>query len=396
MDSALARRRLALIAFFFLPGFALASWVTRTPAIRDSVQASIAEMGLILLGLSFGSMIGVLLSGAIVARYGARPATKYGLSLIVLSMATLALGVGAGSQWIVALGLAFFGLGAGTAEIALNVDGADVERQMGRPFLHSLHGFFSFGTVCGALVGLGMTALAIPVAWHLSGIAVICAALIVIYLPHLADGIGQEKPRHADQHQVTENLWRDRKLLLIGLIVLALALAEGSANDWLPILMVDEYGFSQASGSLVFLAFASAMTVGRFCGGWFLRRFGRERVIRGCAVMGAIGIALVIFSSSAILAGSAVVLWGLGASLGFPVAISAAGDSGPNPAGRVRVVAIAGYIAFLVGPPLLGFIGEHYGLRSALIVVLCLVAIAALAAPAVSTRGGHSLSGRGH
>lgn len=388
MDTALARRRLALIAFFFLPGFALASWVTRTPAIRDSVQASIAEMGLILLGLSFGSMLGVLLSGAVVARFGARPATKYGLSLIVLSMVVLAIGVALGSQWVTALGLMFFGLGAGTAEIALNVDGADVERLMARPFLHALHGFFSLGTVCGALVGLAMTALNCPVSWHLTGIGVICAALIAIFLRDLPEGIGRESGQHVGGAQAPAGLWRDRRLLLIGTIVLAMALAEGSANDWLPILMVDEYGFSQASGSLVFLAFASAMTVGRFCGGWFLRHYGRARVIRGCAVLGALGIACVIFSSSAILAGAAVVLWGLGASLGFPVAISAAGDSGPNPAGRVRVVAIAGYIAFLVGPPLLGFIGEHYGLRAALIVVLGLVALAALAAPAVADRMG--------
>lgn len=387
MDTVLARRRLALIAFFFLPGLALASWVTRTPAIRDAVNASIAEMGLILLGLSFGSMAGVLASGGIVARLGARPATKYGLALIVLSMVVLATGVAAASQLIVALGLMFFGLGAGTAEIALNVDGADVERLMRRPFLHSLHGFFSLGTVCGALIGLALTALDCPVSWHLAGIAVICAAMLLAFLPWLATGIGKDDRDHTSHnHAGGASLWTDRRLLLIGLIVLALALAEGSANDWLPILMVDEYHFSQASGSLVFLAFASSMTLGRFCGGWFLRRFGRAKVIRGCTVLGAAGIALVIFSTNPVMGGSAVVLWGLGASLGFPVAISAAGDSGPNPAGRVRVVAVAGYIAFLVGPPLLGFIGEHHGLRMAMMVVLGLVAIAALAAPAVSER----------
>jgi len=88
------------------------------------------------------------------------------------------------------------------------------------------------------------------------------------------------------------------------------------------------------------------------------------------------------------LAAVAVVLWGLGASLGFPVALSAAGDSGPNGAARVKIVAIAGYVAFLVGPPLLGFVGEEYGLRNAMIVVLALVALATFCAPAIQRRGG--------
>ncbi|MGW4027333.1 hypothetical protein ACWEEL_39290, partial [Streptomyces sp. NPDC005009] len=83
---------------------------------------------------------------------------------------------------------------------------------------------------------------------------------------------------------------------------------------------------------------------------------------------------------------AAVLLWGLGASLGFPLALSAAGDSGPDPAARVSLVAMIGYVAFLVGPPGLGFLGDHYGLRTAMTVVLAFVAVAVFLAPAVGTR----------
>nr|BFF26034.1 hypothetical protein GCM10025732_39990 [Glycomyces mayteni] len=73
---------------------------------------------------------------------------------------------------------------------------------------------------------------------------------------------------------------------------------------------------------------------------------------------------------------------GPGRLLGFPVAISAAGDSGEHTAARVGLAATIGYVAFLVGPPVLGFLGEHYGLRSALIAVLVLVLAAAFITPA--------------
>lgn len=393
MNTDIPRRRLALFVFFFLPGLSLASWVTRTPAIRDGIGASIAEMGLVLLGLSIGSMTGILLSGPLVGRFGARPVTHAGLWFVVASMATIALGVAAGNPLLVGSGLFLFGLGMGVSEIALNVDGADVEKLTGRPLLHSLHGSFSLGTVCGALIGLGLTAIAFPVQLHLGLIGLVDIAFILGFIRHLPSGIGKEERGPAATAAAASDgsaVWRDGRLLLIGLIVLAMALAEGAANDWLPILMVDEYGFSQASGSLTFLGFASAMTIGRFSGGYFLQRFGRAAVIRSSAVLGATGLALVIFTENPMLGGSAVVLWGLGASLGFPVALSAAGESGPNPAARVKLVAMAGYIAFLVGPPLLGFIGEVYGLRAAMIVVLALVAMAAAAAPAVRIRNGQA------
>ncbi len=74
-------------------------------------------------------------------------------------------------------------------------------------------------------------------------------------------------------------------MLLIGVVVLAMAFAEGSANDWLPLLMVDGHGFSPTSGSLIYAGFTS-MTVGRFTGGWFIDRYSRVAVVRASALMG--------------------------------------------------------------------------------------------------------------
>ena len=150
--------------------------------------------------------------------------------------------------------------------------------------------------------------------------------------------------------------------------------------------MVDGHGLDAALGSAVYVVFAAAMTLGRFGGGWFLARFGRAKVLSASAALGGLGLLLVIAVDNQIVAGAAVLLWGLGAALGFPVALSAAADSGPNPTARVSLVATAGYVAFLVGPPALGFLGEHYGLRNAMIVVLALLALAAVLAPALNRR----------
>jgi len=177
-------------------------------------------------------------------------------------------------------------------------------------------------------------------------------------------------------------IWRDRRTLLIGLIVLGMAFAEGSANDWLALAMVDGHGVGNATGALVFGIFVTAMTVGRVFGVYLLDRFGRVPVLRVSAVFAAVGLVVVIFAPVAWLAGIGVVLWGLGSALGFPVGMSAAADDPRNAAARVSAVATIGYLAFLVGPPLVGFVGEHVGLLNALLMVLALVAVAGIVSPA--------------
>ncbi|WP_097943393.1 MFS transporter [Streptomyces sp. ms115] len=401
MDSATRRWRAALFLFMLATGVSMASWVARTPAVRDALEVSTGAMGLVLFGLSIGSMAGVLASGGLVRRHGGRLVITVGAVLLVAGLLVIAGGAALEVSGGVFGGLALFGAGMGLAEVAFNIEGAAVERTVGRPVLPVLHGCFSLGTVVGALLGMGLTAVRFPVGWHLAAVALAVAAAGVWTVRAVPAGTGRAEP-DADGVKGPEAggvrgqpaVWRDRRLVLIGLIVLAMAFAEGSANDWLPLLMVDGHGTGATAGSLTFMLFAVAMTTGRFTGGPLLVRYGPAAVVRASAVVAAVGVALVIFSDSALLAGAAVVLWGLGASLGFPVTISAAGEgAGPGDASaRVAAVSTAGYAAFLVGPPSLGFLADHVGLRNAMVVVLVLLGGAALITGALRRRPGAPVS----
>lgn len=385
MTSVLQRRN-ALCLLFLLPGLGISSWVTRTPDIRDHLDASTAQMGFILFGLSVGSMIGILGSGPLVARWGTRPVIGAGMMANVLGVALVGLGAAAGVGVLVALGLAVFGLGMGGGEVALNIDGAEVERLFGRSVMPVMHGFFSLGTVIGACVGMVLTATEFPVTAHLLIASLLMTGGLAVALRGIPAGFGRRggtPSAEAGGRATRPAVWRDRRLLLLGCVILALAMAEGTANDWLPLVMVDGHGFDAAWGSGVFAVFAAAMTLGRFTGGRFVNRYGRTAVLVASALVGAVGIAGVVFLDHGGAAAGAVVLWGLGASLGFPVALSAAGAGTGDPsqaAARVSFAATIGYVAFLVGPPVLGVLGENLGLRRALILVLVLVALSALLA----------------
>ena len=240
----------------------------------------------------------------------------------------------------------------------------------------------------GAVLGILANAAGFPVVPHLVATAAVGAGLLLWAMRAVPSGVGKVTAAERAAQAATPRpaLWKDVRLVCIGWVVLAMALAEGAANDWLPLIMVDGHGFGATMGSTVFALFAASMTIGRFAGGPIVERAGRSRVLLVSALFAASGLALIAYVDSQVVAVAAVVLWGLGASLGFPLALSAAGDSGPSPAARVALASVIGYLAFLVGPPTLGFLGEEIGLRGALVVPLAVVLVAVVLSPATGVR----------
>ena len=188
--------------------------------------------------------------------------------------------------------------------------------------------------------------------------------------------------------------------LTIGLMVLAAALTEGSANDWLALAVVDGFSSSDAVGALAFGLFVASMTAMRFAGTRLLDRFGRVPVLRLCASLALVGLVAFALAPSLPLAVIGIVLWGFGAALGFPVGMSAASDDPTRSAARVSVVSSIGYIAFLAGPPVLGLLADHVGYRMALLTIaaplVLSLALSSVAAPLPASQGGTTPGGRDH
>ncbi|GLI27160.1 MFS transporter [Agromyces rhizosphaerae] len=391
----LAAWRNALFAVFFLSGFGLSAWVARLPAIRDDVGLSTAAVGLVLLAGSGASIIGLVGAPPLLARIGAR-AGMVG-ALATASLGLVAIGAGAtvfGALPLVVVGLALFGLGNGAVDVIMNVDAAEAEREIGRTIMPLMHAFFSIGTVVGAGIAAGAAALGMAVAVHLSIVAVVVVGgvLVAVRFVPRREAVGDPAPGSAAREPWSArfraglSVWGDPRLLLIGVVILGMAFAEGSANDWIAIATVDGHGFDETAGALMLTAFMVAMTTGRMLGGPVIDRFGRVPVLRALAVIAIAGLALFIFGTATWMLVAGAVLWGVGASLGFPVGMSAAADHPTQSAARVSAVAIIGYMAFLVGPPLIGFLGEQFGILNGLLVVLGLMVLSGLAAPAARAR----------
>lgn len=378
--------RNAVFATFFAMGFGFASWMARVPHVRDLLDVSTGEMGLILLGISIGSVTGLLLASHIIHALGTRLVASCGMVVVSLGLAIAGWAVDASLIWLVIGGFILGGSVTGMTDVAMNISGAANERALGKPIMPIFHAFFSLGTVAGAGIGGLCELLGIGLGWQATGIAVVTTGLGLVVYRHLPDDVQEE-----DHEPVTlkERLavWKDPRTILLGLLVLGMSLTEGSANDWLALTMVDGHGFSNEGGAFMLALFLTAMTLGRLLGVKLLARYGRVPVLRATATVAAFGLLLVIFSESTPLVIAGVVLWGVGASLGFPVGMSAASDEPRLAAARVGTVSAIGYIAFLAGPPLLGLLGDLVGMRMALLAVLVFVLLSLLTSHVARERG---------
>lgn len=393
--------RNAIFVVFGLCGLAMASWVSRVPAVRDSLHASTLQMALLIFGIAAGSIIGLLGSSHIIARFGARLTIASCLTIASIGFAVAGVGATVGPNYVLTfIGLAIFGACFGITDVSMNVIGAANERVLGRAIMPIFHAFFSFGTMVGAGLGALAELVHLPIAVHTGIIALIVASAAITAVRFMqsehiveddAESVADDD--HSKSWRGRLSIWRDPRTLIIGLIVLGMAFTEGSANDWLALAMVDGHGVSNATGAIVFGVFVSAMTIGRLAGVRLLDRFGRVPVLRWSAALAALGLVIFIFVPNEWVAIVGVVMWGLGSALGFPVGMSAAADDPKTAAARVSAVATIGYFAFLVGPPLIGFLGEHFGLLHGLLVVLVLVALAGFASGAARESHGARSAG---
>jgi fucose permease len=367
---------------FVLSGVTISSLLSRVPQIRDALHLSPARLGLLLLSTAVGSLISLPLSGAVVQRVGAARTVSVMVIVAALGLGLAAVGTELGTG-LVAIGLFLLGFGAGQWDVAQNVEGAAVEQQLGRSIMSRFHAAFSLGTVTGALGGAAMNALHVKPAVHLSVIA-ICMAVIgqvgargflAVESKHIETG-AQRSPWSA---------WTERRTLLIGLFVLCSAFAEGTGNDWLGVAAIDGYRASAAVGSFVYVAFVAAMTLGRWFGPSVLDRYGRVPVMRAGALCSMIGVLVVVFGPNLGTALLGILMWGLGTALGFPTGMSAAADEPALAANRVSAVATIGYAAFLAGPSLIGVIGDHTGVRRALVLTAAVLALGSLVAGSTRT-----------
>jgi MFS family permease len=386
----IGRWRNAVMTAFALGGLAVSTWGPRLPRLRSDLQVDNAAIGLVLAGVTVGSVAGLAAAAALLSLLGSRRGICAMLWLTGSGVGIIGAGSGlAHSVPLATGGFVVVGFGIGAVDVMMNVEGAAVERAAGKTLMPLLHAAWSAGAIVGAGIGAGCAALSIAVQWQFLGEAVLIVAAAAVAAPSVP--VAEEAVTAVARPPVAERVrswlrgWGDGRLLLIGLVMLGVELGEGTANSWLTLAVRDGHHRPDAIAALFFVAFAASETIARVAGGPLVDRVGRVRAVQVSTAFGVAGLLMFILGGPAWLILLGTVLWAVGVSMGFPLGMSAAADSGPSPAARVSVVASIGYLANLAGPPVVGFLSETVGLLNALWLVVALLVLGFAASGALGT-----------
>jgi MFS family permease len=370
--SSIGRARLAVTSLFVAHGVLFGTWVARIPAVQDELDLGEGELGVALLFVTLGAVLAMPVAGWIVAREGSRLTARQAVVVFAALLPVVAL---APSLVLLALALLLFGAAAGALDIAMNAHGVEVERRYGRPILSSFHAGWSFG----GLVGAGVGALA---AWAGVGLLLHFA---VVALAVGAGGLLASAlllPAGADRPESPPRLARPpRRLVALALLAFCGLFAEGAAADWSAVYLAGPLDAGAGLAALGFAAFSVAMAGFRLLGDTLTTRWGPVALMRrgGLLAGGGLAAALVIRHPAAALAG--FICMGAGLAAVVPVAFRAAGSLPGVPAGAgIAALTTVGYTAFLVGPPVIGFVAEVAGLPLALGIVVALLGVLAVLA----------------
>ena len=366
--------RLAISFFFFFVGFLYANWVARLPELQRLYDVSNATLGTLLLCWAAGAILAMPFAGWLTVYFGSHRLTMitaWGFCLFAPLIPIFS------NIWLIG-GLFFFlGLNNGALDVSINGQAVYVERMYGKPIMSSFHAVFSIGMSLGAGAGALFAKLEIPLLTHLCIISALCAVLIAWSTQHLIKDKASNSENNDTEGTLTEggHTFRlpTKAILPLGIIAFCAMTGEGSMADWSAIYMNKTIGMSEAFSALAFGAFATAMTVGRIFGDYFIAQLGKRKVLIYSSLLSFFGLALALALPNAYIVLIGFFCVGLGLANVVPIVYSTAGNTeGVTPSVGIAMATTIGYAGFFIGPPVIGFLADAFSLQMGLIFTLTL------------------------
>ncbi|RYZ23550.1 MAG: MFS transporter [Chitinophagaceae bacterium] len=364
----LKRTRLAVSAFYFGQGIAFASWASRIPDIKAHLHLSDAGLGTILLALPAGQLVTMPVSGRLVARWGSKRILTIAAPFYVVALSLIGL---THTPWQLAACLVLFGVTGNFANIAVNTQGVEAEKLYPKPIMTSFHGAWSIAGFAGALIGLLMINLHL-VPWH-HFLVITALVWVNVFFNHayLVRGKPAAQPDEAPKRRGFRK--PSGVLLQLGLIAFCCMATEGCMFDWSGVYFRDIVGAAGWKAVLGYASFMVMMATGRFLGDTVIARVGRRSTLRANGIIITLGMALAVFFPYLLSAALGFMLVGIGVSTVIPSLYSIAGRTATGSAAGIAIATVSGvgYLGFLMGPPLIGYISELSSLRVSLSVIGC-------------------------
>ena len=349
--------RFAVSSFFFFMGFAFSSWASRIPDIKNMLHLSEAGLGGVLFALPIGQLCSMMLSGYLVGRFGSKNTLTISALLYLIAL----MGLGLVSQvWQLTIGLFFFGMSGNLCGISINTQGVGVERLYRRSIMASFHGLWSLAGFTGGLLSTLMVANNIAPFSHFCIVAGISFLLIITMRNWVL-------PRDARRDKKKDGPFfvkPDKYIITLGMVVFGSMICEGAMFDWSGVYFEKVIHPPKELVRMGYIAFMFTMTGGRFMADWLVTRFGITRILRFSGITITTGLLVSVIFPYLITATLGFLLVGIGTSSVVPLCYSLAGKSKTmHPSLAIATTSSIGFLGFLIGPPIIGFIAQASSLR---------------------------------
>lgn len=378
-------QRLVMLIFFLQP-IAFGSWLPRIPDIQVKLGLGPADLAIALLGMPVGILITLPFAGRFVSRVGGRATIIYGF---VAFLAVVSLPVFAESIEMLFVALMIVGVALSTLELGLNVEADRAEKTTGLVIMSRCHGFWSLGIMAGSLIGAGAMALQVSAQWSIPVVALLCLPLALATSAQLPV---EAKAIAATSAAAPVAPFKLPSLALLGIcaFTFGITMTEGAIADWSAVYLKEVLSTGGAATGLGYSVFASLVATGRFGGDYMKGRFGAVAIARGCGCAALVGLLIVLFAPTTLVALVGFGAIGIGVSVGFPLAVTASAELTDRPAAAsVAILSFMALLGFLVGPPVIGFVGEFWGLRTGLAILLVPLTISLVFTRMLTLRAGN-------
>ncbi|MEP1206430.1 MAG: MFS transporter [Rhizobiaceae bacterium] len=359
-----------VFAMFFLEAFVLGNWIPRIPDVKSAFDFSASQLGISLFVLASGTMVAFLAGGKVLKQLGLRNACIGSLpiwTLVVFAVPLMPNG------YYLGLLLVFGGLAIGLLEIAMNTAADRLEKTTGRRLMSKAHGFWSLGTLVGALLGGALGSAGLSLLEHF-GLVLIPTA-IVGFLFALRVPRADKKTREKEQKKREKTFKLPaRGLMLLCLMPIGIMIVEGAFIDWSALFVRDVLSAGALASGLIYAAFSTVMAATRLGGDWLLETFGPLPVARVSAIAATFGIVLFALAPNTTVAFIAAAFAGLGVAIFYPLTMSAAASRPGDSEDNVSAMSLFAFSSFMLAPPILGAVVDGFGLRTAMLVIAPLAA----------------------
>jgi MFS family permease len=353
--------RVAVSAFYFCMGFSFASWASRIPDIKTKLHLSEGELGTILLALPIGQLLMMPVSGRLVTKYGSKTILSFAILLYAIELTNIGW---ATRGWQLALALFVFGIVGNMSNISVNTQGVLAEKIYGRPIMTTFHGVWSMAGFSGALVGLLMMNLNLAPRQHFFVVAALVFVITFIARRYLITGT-QAPTEKKKFFSRPEGI-----LVKLGIIAFCSMAAEGAMFDWSGVYFREVVKTPESLVILGYTTFMIMMATGRFAGDRVIGRFGRKKTLQVSGFFVFTGLMISVLFPYLVTATIGFFIVGLGVSSVIPTVYSTAARSAKvSPGMALAGVSSIGFLGFLIGPPLIGYIAQISSLRYSFAVV---------------------------